>query len=229
MSNSLFDPHHTNRRYSRRTQHKGQILQAKQCDTPHIINLRLVPIYREFIQNNPYYGTLPTPKPPDPVPIRVPLTSVQAGFYSNGNLLSTTEKSPLDTLSPNITVPTPADGTYQATLSFPSTSFPLAILVFAKTSIGTFVAPKLSILPNSAVGTFNFLMHFPQTDAIPINFRYLAFAPAPSSTRQVNFLFHPFADYQLSLLSDAVLYTQPVNSIDDWTFIDKEVFTFPWT
>lgn len=66
MSSRLYDPHQINRRYSRRTQAKGQIIQSKLTNSHRGIDLSLVPMYKAFIQNNPQFGYIPPPTTPAP-------------------------------------------------------------------------------------------------------------------------------------------------------------------
>lgn len=64
----MFDPHRQNRRYSRKTQRRGQIIRSRLIDPPMTIDLNKIAMYRAFLERNPAFGSQgpPLPVPPQP-------------------------------------------------------------------------------------------------------------------------------------------------------------------
>lgn len=64
----MFDPHRQNRRYSRKTQRRGQIIRSRLIDPPMTIDLNKIEMYRAFLDRNPAFGSQgpPLPAPPQP-------------------------------------------------------------------------------------------------------------------------------------------------------------------
>lgn len=69
---SYFDPHNLNRRYSRQTQRRGQILQSKIVPRRTTIDLQLLDQYKAFFLCNPQYGLYSSPPPPPSPPAPPP-------------------------------------------------------------------------------------------------------------------------------------------------------------